>query len=117
MQFRLIRKASFFFFFLIIPLFASPLLLRSETVNPAANTSVPLSSLSVPEELGKVQERFSGKSARTVIQIQDVHAHLAAQQNIAAILERLRTVFGIKTSALEGAWTSTSLPKSQMIPT
>ena len=111
------KKFLLVFLFLIIPLLGDPLLLRSETAGSVADTSLSLSDLAVPEEIGKVQERFNGGNARTIIQIQDVHAHAVAQQNIAAILERLRTVFGIKVAALEGAWVSTSLPKSHAIPT
>ena len=109
---------------LLITLIAAPLSLRSETSAAGADTSLALSNLAVPEEIGKVQERFigstppkTGNNPRTIIQIQDVHANAMAQQNIAAILERLRTVFGIETAALEGAWTSSSLPKSHGIPT
>ncbi len=94
----------------------SPGLLMSEP-SPAADASLPLRDLAVPEDMGKVQERFSGKNPRTIIQIQDVHAHAAAQQNIASILERLRTVFEIEKVALEGAWSSTDLPKSRAITT
>jgi hypothetical protein len=109
---------------LVITLIAAPLPLRSETPAAGADASLSLSALAVPEEIGKVQERFTGSSPaqignnpRTIIQIQDVHANATAQQNIAAILERLRIVFGIETVALEGAWTSSSLPKSHGIPT
>lgn len=118
------KRLSALFFFLIITFTVPPVLSRSETPAPDSSTSLPLSNLAVPEELGKVQERFAGSAApregnnpRTIIQIQDVHAHAAAQQNIAAILERLRAVFGIEKAALEGAWVSTSLPKSHAIPT
>lgn len=113
-------KIKFFaaFLFLILTLTAAPLALKSETPEPGAvGASLSLSNLAVPEELGKAQERFNGTPGRTIIQIQDVHAHAIAQQNIAAILERLRVVFGIETAALEGAWSSTSLPKSHAIPT
>jgi hypothetical protein len=103
--------------FLILLFAAFPAGVRSETPGPGADASLSLSNLAVSEEIGKVQERFTGRSSRTIIQIQDVHAHAIAQQNIAAILERLRTVFGVKTVALEGAWASTSLPKSHAIPT
>ncbi|MFH1209097.1 MAG: hypothetical protein V1673_06050 [Candidatus Omnitrophota bacterium] len=105
------------FFFLIIVFTAAPVLSRFETPETGTGTSFTLSDLAVPEEIGKVQERFAGKSPRTIIQIQDVHAHATAQQNIAAILEHLRTVFDIEKAALEGAWASTSLPKSHAIPT
>lgn len=111
------RKLFAVFLFLILPLAASPVALRSETPSPGADASLPLSSLAVPEEIGKVQERFTGRGSKTIIQIQDVHAHAVAQQNIAAILERLRTVFGVEIVALEGAWVSTSLPESHAIPT
>ncbi len=117
--------------FLIIAFTAAPIFSRSETPEPGADTSIALLNLAFPEEIGKVRERFAGrpkegaslaasqtgKNPRTILQIQDVHAHTIAQQNIAAILERLRTVFGIEKVALEGAWTSTSLPKSHAIPT
>lgn len=112
------KSFSHIFLFLIISLTSLPFVSRSETPETGADASLALSNLSVPEETGKVQERFVGKPAsRMVIQIQDVHANTTAQQNIAAILERLRVVFGVKTAALEGAWVSTSLPKSHAIPT
>ena len=110
--------------FLIIAFMTVPIFSRAETLAPDADTSIALLNLAFPEEIGKVQERFTGypkegasKSSRTILQIQDVHAHTIAQQNIDAILERLRTVFGVEKVALEGAWISTSLPKSHAIPT
>jgi len=119
-----IKRLASLILFLIIAFTATPVLLRSEAPTLDGGASMALSNLAVPEELGKVQERFAGNAgaagrnpSRTIIQIQDVHAHTAAQQNIAAILERLRVVFGIEKAALEGAWISTSLPKSHGIPT
>jgi len=111
------KKIFVGFLFLIITLTIAPFVLRSETPESGADASLALSNLAVPEEIGKVQERFTGSGLRTIIQIQDVHAHTAAQQNIASILERLRVVFGIERTALEGAWSTTSLPKSRAIPT
>ncbi|MFA5167953.1 MAG: hypothetical protein WC530_05430 [Candidatus Omnitrophota bacterium] len=112
-----VKRLFAVFSFLIIMFTASPILLKSETPEAGVDISPGLLNLAVPEKIGKVQERFTGSSTRTIIQIQDVHAHATAQQNIAAILERLRMVFGIEKAALEGAWTSTSLPKSHTIPT
>ncbi|HOW87061.1 MAG TPA: hypothetical protein P5561_03490 [Candidatus Omnitrophota bacterium] len=102
------------------PLFAS--LVLSLIFSPVAGAQTAealpdLADFAAPEGIGKVQERFGGGSPRIIIQIQDVHAHMIAQQNIAALLERLRTVFGVEKAALEGAWSSTSLPKSHAIPT
>jgi len=113
----LIKKLLAFPFILILALTIAPLSLRSEAPATDPELSLPLSSLAIPEEIGKVQERFVGRGTRTIIQIQDVHAHAVAQQNIAAILERLRTMFGVEKTALEGAWSATSLSKSHAIPT
>ncbi len=82
-----------------------------------ATEPLSIDCLSVSAETGKVLERYKGPGERTLIQIQDVHAHFTAQENIAAILEHLRTGFQIDHVALEGAWTSTAFPQSQAIPT
>lgn len=74
-------------------------------------------NIAVPESIGKIQERFTGKTGRMIIQIQDVHAHATAQENIAAILEHIQVVGKISTVALEGAWMTTDLPKSHALPT
>ncbi len=114
-----IKKFFTLLSFLTITIITLPTTSRSESSIPSSSAEDPLalSSLAVPEGLGKVQERFVGNASRMIIQIQDVHAHVVAQQNIAALLERLRGVFGIKTAALEGAWSSTALPKSHALPT
>jgi len=112
-----VKKFFAFFLCLLFPLTVVPSPGRAREIPSESNASLALSSLAVPEEIGKVQERFTGTGTRTIIQIQDVHAHAVAQQNIAATLERLRAMFGIKTAALEGAWTATSLSKSHSIPT
>lgn len=112
-----VKKFFACFLFLFITFTAAPLALMSGAPEAGADASLALSNLAVPEEIGKVQERFAGNSPRTIIQIQDVHAHVTVQQNIAAILERLRTAFDIEKAALEGAWVPTSLPKSRAIPT
>lgn len=75
-----------------------------------------LSNLAIPKSLGKIEERFTGSSPRWVIHIQDVHAHFAAQENIAAIVEHLNAVYGIKIAALEGGWSRTSYPLSWGLP-
>lgn len=84
----------------------------------AENTEIlPLENLALPKTLGRVESKYNGKdTTRWIIHIQDIHAHLAAQENIAALLNHLNEVYGIKTAAVEGAWSSTSLPKSWGIP-
>ena len=84
---------------------------------PDAQIPAPdLSQLTIPKSLGKVEERFAAPGSRWVVQIQDVHAHLAAQENIAALVEHLSSHYGINTVALEGAWSATSFPKSWGLP-
>lgn len=114
---KLSKKLLLAFLFPTLALTAFSVSLKAEIQEPSNSASLPLPNLSIPEEVGKVQERFAGNNPRTIVQIQDVHAHTTAQQNIAAFLERLRNVFGIETVALEGAWSSTSLPKSHALPT
>lgn len=80
------------------------------------NALLPLANLAIPPSLGKMEERFQGTGSRWIIYIQDVHAHLTAQENIAAILEHLNTLYGIRTVALEGAWSATSFPKTWALP-
>ena len=47
-----------------------------------------LENFALPATLGKIEEKFQGQSARWVIQIQDVHGHAAAQENIAGIVDQ-----------------------------
>ncbi len=82
----------------------------------AAPSFLNIKDLAVPKTLGKIDDRFNGKSQRWVIHIQDVHAHFAAQENIAAIVDHLNAVYGIKTVALEGGWGQTSFPQSWGLP-
>lgn len=84
---------------------------------PAGVEAESLANLAFSESLGRVESRYTGESNRWIVHIQDVHAHFAAQENIAAIVDHLNAVYGIKTVALEGGWSATSLPKSWSIPT
>ncbi len=78
---------------------------------------VSLRDLSIPEELGKINERFEGKSgSRWVIQIQDIHAHFTAQENIGAIVDHLQNVYGLNVVALEGGWAEARFTESSNLP-
>ncbi len=90
-------------------------LLHSET-GPGVSLQNDPAQLAIPESLGKIQTRVSSGSPRWVIHIQDIHAHLGAQENIAAILDHLNIVYGIKTVALEGGWSETTFPESWGLP-
>jgi hypothetical protein len=82
----------------------------------SAKPSMQISDIAIPKSLGKIQDRYVGTSERWVIYIQDVHAHLTAQENIAAIVDLLNDNYGIQTVALEGNWSSTSYPKTWAHP-
>ncbi len=75
-----------------------------------------IADLALPETLGKISSRFAGTTDRWVIVIQDIHAHLTAQENISAIVDHLNQVYGIETFALEGGWSKTKLIKSNKLP-
>ncbi|MCB9799743.1 MAG: hypothetical protein H6757_03165 [Candidatus Omnitrophica bacterium] len=94
------------FCFPVAPASAEP---GSETVSVA--------NLAIPETLGKVNERFHGTSDRWIINIQDVHAHFTAQENIGAIIEHLQNTYGIDTVAFEGGWENTSYQETRSLPT
>ncbi|MDD5216608.1 MAG: hypothetical protein PHN49_01410 [Candidatus Omnitrophica bacterium] len=79
--------------------------------------SLSIANLAIPKSLGKVEERIPGTTQRWVIEIQDVHSQFTAQENIAAIVDHLNAVYGIKTVALEGGWSETSFPQSWGLPT
>jgi hypothetical protein len=78
--------------------------------------SLPAENLMIPASLGKIEERFTGQGNRWILHIQDVHALLAAQENIAAILDHLNAVYGIRTVAVEGGWSASSWPKTWGLP-
>lgn len=80
------------------------------------DSGLSISNLAIPESLGKIEDRFTGTSKHWVVYIQDVHAHLTAQENISAILEHLNRVYGIRSVGIEGGWNKTSLPKSWALP-
>lgn len=75
-----------------------------------------IETLAIPKSLGKIDDRFQGSGSRWVIQIQDVHAHLTAQENITALVDHLNAVYGLNTLALEGGWSKTSFEKSWGLP-
>lgn len=86
---------------------------------PPGQTQEPLLSIDqlvIPESLGKIESKYQGSGNRWIIHIQDIHAHLTAQQNIQAILDHLHNAYGIETIGLEGTWLASALPRSQALP-
>ena len=100
--------------FLILALYAlfMPTIPAQEVTPPRLE----IENLSLPENLGKIEDRFQGDSDYWIIQIQDVHAHLTAQENISAIIDHLSAVYGVDTIALEGGWDKTRFVESWGLP-
>lgn len=78
--------------------------------------ALPLEKLALPKSLGKIEDRFQGTGPYWIVQIQDVHAHAAAQENIAAILDHLNSAYGIEKVGVEGGWGETRFAKSWGLP-
>ena len=98
----------------------------------AAPAVLPMDTFSIPPEMGTIIKTYRGergtgnekreagsvshsplavsRNDRTVILIQDAHAVVDAQENIAKILDHVQKSYGIRLTALEGA-------KSKLDPT
>jgi len=60
-------------------------------------------SVTIPRELGAVREQENVHSDKLIINIQDAHAQLGAQESIARILDDLVKRYDLKLISLEGA--------------
>ena len=63
--------------------------LSNKNISLSLKTLPLVNEISVPENLGKIQQRFQGNKERIVIHIQDSHANYEAQKNYAGILQKL----------------------------
>ncbi len=97
---------------LIFAMLLAPLPLQAAEQKAPAD----MANLAIPETLGKIEERFQGQGKRWVINIQDVHAHFGAQENIAAILEHLNEIYGLRLVAYEGGWSNSSFSETWELP-
>ncbi len=67
------------------------------------NGRIGLNGIKIPYEAGTTQDVFSNGGDEVVINIQDAHASLSAQQSIVKILQTLATNYDLDLIALEGA--------------
>ena len=72
--------------------------------------------ITVPDKLGKVKERYAGDTDSVIIHIQDAHANLEAQQNIANIIEFLARKDNVTVVGLEGSAESVDLHEYARYP-
>ncbi|GEM_PF-3803064 len=59
--------------------------------------------ISIPSEIGSIQEIFRGRGNSTVVHIQDAHGSISAQGNIAKLVKYLHENYGISLLTVEGA--------------
>ena len=67
------------------------------------NGRTSLNGIKIPYEAGTTQDVFSNGGDEVIINIQDAHASLSAQQSIVKILQTLATNYDLDLIALEGA--------------
>ncbi|MCX5679414.1 MAG: hypothetical protein NTZ95_01910 [Candidatus Omnitrophica bacterium] len=72
------------------------------------------SNINVPKDVAVTKEVYNSTGDKTIINIQDAHASLAAQESIASILDSLVTNYDLKLIAIEGStgYIDTSLLKT-----
>lgn len=106
---------SFKKFFSVLAIFA--LTLPSGSVRGQTSEAAPsLANFAIPKSLGKIEDRFQGKTSHWIVQIQDVHAHFSAQENISAIIDHLNAVYGVQSVGIEGGWQDTTFKESWGVP-
>ncbi|MFA6143010.1 MAG: hypothetical protein WC738_06950, partial [Candidatus Omnitrophota bacterium] len=61
-------------------------------------------NIAIPKDVAVTKEVYnSGSSSKTIINIQDAHASLTAQESISSILDSLVTNYDMKLVAVEGS--------------
>ncbi len=104
------QKKHFLFFHKAIAIFLSGVLFLSNLQGYAAPDISPVhdggptraEGVSIPEEFGKIEESFDGKTGKKVIYIQDAHDSLQAQEKIAKMIHTLVEHENVKTVLEEG---------------
>jgi len=87
-----------------VPYLVSTLSFKSEFLRP--------DKITVPEDLGSIQEVFKGKGKNLIVHIQDVHGNLQAQENLSKLVKYLHESYDIDLVAVEGA--AGELPMTQV---
>jgi len=112
---RLTALAVVFVFMVTSVTWTSPA--QATPIETTSPPFLPLQNLAIPEEMGSVQKIFLGtrssgvekmrgsvdfQHAPMVVLIQDAHAVIDAQENIAKILSHLQKKYGVELTLLEG---------------
>jgi len=81
---------------------------RDSSKPPLHDTRTTIHSISIPEELGRIEESFIASrspihdSRPTIVYLQDAHDSLEAQENIAKLIHYFVEHYGVKTVFEEG---------------
>jgi len=100
----LVHKSIALFLCLCIassPIHASAIV-PSESPAPNHTSQTTIPEMSIPKELGSVDEFHQGTNGKTILYIQDAHDSLEAQENIAKMIHYLVENYGVKTVFEEG---------------
>ncbi|MBI4431070.1 MAG: hypothetical protein HY587_05110, partial [Candidatus Omnitrophica bacterium] len=69
---------------------------------PAGPAAILVDQITIPGEIGTIEEVYQGKSNQFVIFIQDAHVNYSAQKSIASIIAYLTAEHGISLVGQEG---------------
>lgn len=101
------RRATAFFLAVLINFpgvtYAAPSINLSASEPAAEFEKINLLKVSIPKAIGNVQEKFEGRSEKTVFIIQDAHEIPDAQRSIQKLIDFLQKQYGVRLVALEGA--------------
>ena len=75
----------------------------NRVLNAHAKDFTNLSKITIPKDYGIIKEIHNAGSDRIIINIQDAHANLGAQESINKLIESLEKNYSLKLVALEGA--------------
>ncbi|NQT95063.1 MAG: hypothetical protein HQ572_01300, partial [Candidatus Omnitrophica bacterium] len=75
----------------------------NRVLNAQSKDFTNLSKITIPKEYGIIKEIHNTGSNKIIINIQDAHANLGAQESINKVLENLDKNYNLKLVALEGA--------------
>lgn len=104
------RKLKFVSFFVVLTFSITSLPHQSYSTPPNFDSSLlnqvlpgDLGKITIPAEIGKIEDVFKGESSKTVILVQDAHAIPDAQRNIQKLIEYFQKQYGLDWVAIEGA--------------
>ncbi|TRZ48954.1 MAG: hypothetical protein D4S01_09485, partial [Dehalococcoidia bacterium] len=75
----------------------------NRVLNASSQDFTNLARIRIPDDYGIIKEIHNTGSSKVIINIQDAHSNLGAQESINKLLEALEGEYGLKLVSLEGA--------------